>query len=106
LLKCKVYSLHLKNFKSNSLRLFVPCCFLPIFSFPVALSAVDFYVSPRGSEQADGRLGHPYSLVRVQSAARPYLLTSTIQVSMESHLMGFKAEESRLQHGKLQEIAL
>ena len=33
-------------------------------------------------------------------------IPKTIQVSMESHLMGFKAEESRLQNGKVREIAL
>jgi len=51
-------------------------------------------------EVKSGHGGGDFGLVRdfVQAVSRrdPTLLTSTIQASMESHLMGFRAEESRL----------
>jgi len=56
-----------------------------------------------------GHGGGDYGLVHdfVQAVSRqdPALLTSTIDASMESHLMGFKAEESRLS-GKTMDVKL
>lgn len=57
-----------------------------------------------------GHGGGDFGLVRdfVQAVSRrdPTLLSSTIEASMESHLMGFAAEESRLAGGKAIEISI
>jgi predicted dehydrogenase len=57
-----------------------------------------------------GHGGGDFRLVRdfVQAVFRkdPSLLTSTLDASMESHLMGFRAEESRLKGGELMEVDL
>jgi len=57
-----------------------------------------------------GHGGGDFGLVRdfVQAISRQdeSLLTSTIEASMESHLMGFLAEESRLNGGKSMEVDL
>ncbi|TKG94319.1 Gfo/Idh/MocA family oxidoreductase [Puteibacter caeruleilacunae] len=45
-----------------------------------------------------------YDFVRAVAYNDPERLTSTIQASMESHLMGFMAEKSRLKNGKVMEI--
>ncbi len=62
----------------------------------------------RTAPVTSGHGGGDYGLVRdfVQAVSRhdPSLLTSTIDASMESHLMAFAAEESRLAGGKLVEI--
>jgi len=50
----------------------------------------------QGSGHGGGDHGLVHDFVRAVSAKDPKLLSSTIQVSMASHLMGFKAEESRL----------
>jgi len=55
-----------------------------------------------GHGGADHMLVHDF--VRAVSYQDAGLLTSTIQVSMESHLMGFQAEASRLQNGMVKEI--
>lgn len=47
------------------------------------------------SGHGGGDFGLVADFVRAVSQKRPELLTSTIDASMESHLMGFKAEESR-----------
>jgi hypothetical protein len=44
--------------------------------------------------------------VRASQKKDPTLLTSTIQASMESHLMGFMAEKSRLNGGKVTPVFL
>jgi predicted dehydrogenase len=53
-----------------------------------------------GTMTESGHLGGDHGLmrdfVRAVSNQKPELLSSTIQVSMASHLMGFKAEESRI----------
>jgi predicted dehydrogenase len=55
-----------------------------------------------------GHGGGDHRLVRdfVQAVSRgdPSLLTSTLEASMESHLMGFLAEESRLSGGKVLDV--
>jgi len=57
-----------------------------------------------------GHGGGDHGLVRdlVQAVSRrdPSLLTSSLQTSMESHLIGFKAEESRLAGGRTVEVNL
>jgi predicted dehydrogenase len=66
------------------------------------------------ARQADrfksGHGGGDYGLVHdfVQSVSQqnPGLLTSTIEASMESHLMGFQAEKSRLAGGQVMEVRL
>lgn len=58
------------------------------------------------SGHGGGDHGLVHDFVRAVSAQNPALLTSTIQASMESHLMGFKAEESRLNNGTVYEIKL
>lgn len=59
-------------------------------------------------EELSGHGGGDQGIVRdfVQAISqnRPELLTSTLDVSMESHLMGFKAEESRINNGKVIEL--
>jgi len=63
-----------------------------------------------GAEVDSGHGGGDYGLVRdfVQAVSRQdeSLLTSTIEASMESHLMGFMAEESRLNNGQSMEVDL
>lgn len=44
--------------------------------------------------------------VRAVSSQDPSILSSTIEASVESHLIGFKAEESRLQGGAVKEVEL
>ena len=60
---------------------------------------------PGKAKQGSGHGGGDHGLVRdfIQAISQQdaTLLTSTIEASMESHLMGFKAEESRLQGGKV-----
>jgi hypothetical protein len=58
------------------------------------------------SGHGGGDHGLVHDFVRAVDANDPSLLTSTIQVSMESHLMGFQAEASRLDGGKIREIRL
>jgi hypothetical protein len=57
------------------------------------------------TENLGGHGGGDHRLVRdfVQAVSRsdPSLLTSTLEASMESHLMGFRAEESRLAGGRV-----
>ena len=52
-----------------------------------------------------GDHGLAHDFVRAVSFKNPELLSSTIQVSMASHLMGFKAEESRLK-GTVEEVGM
>jgi predicted dehydrogenase len=79
------------------------------------LDVYDFYERKRyqwtAKEHAAASSGHgggDYGLVRdwVQAVSRrdPTLLTSTLEASMESHLVGFTAEESRLEGGALRMI--
>jgi hypothetical protein len=58
------------------------------------------------SGHGGGDHGLVHDFVRAVDAKDPSLLTSTIQVSMESHLMGFQAEASRLDGGAVMDIAL
>ncbi|MBE7558984.1 Gfo/Idh/MocA family oxidoreductase [bacterium] len=62
----------------------------------------------RTAPVTSGHGGGDYGLVRdfVQAVSRqdPTLLSSTIEASMESHLMAFAAEESRLAGGRVTEI--
>ncbi|MCP4311755.1 MAG: Gfo/Idh/MocA family oxidoreductase [Bacteroidetes bacterium] len=58
------------------------------------------------SGHGGGDHGLVHDFVRAVDANDPGLLTSTIQVSMESHLMGFKAEASRLNQGRIEEIRI
>lgn len=58
------------------------------------------------SGHGGGDHGLMHDFVRAVYHQDPTLLTSTIQASMESHLMGFQAEESRLNKGETKEIAL
>jgi predicted dehydrogenase len=48
------------------------------------------------SGHGGGDFGLVHDFIQAVSQRNPALLTSTIEASMESHLMGFKAEESRL----------
>ena len=45
-------------------------------------------------------------LVQAVSQSNPDFLSSTLKVSIESHRMGFKAEESRLNKGQVMEFFL
>lgn len=58
------------------------------------------------SGHGGGDHGLVHDFVRAVQAGDASLLTSTIQVSMESHLMGFQAEASRLDGGNVKEIKL
>ena len=55
------------------------------------------------SGHGGGDWGLVHDFLRAVSLNDPGILSSTIQVSMASHLMGFKAEESRLS-GKVEEL--
>lgn len=59
-----------------------------------------------GSGHGGGDHGLVHDFVRAVSFKDATLLTSTIQASMESHLMGFQAEASRLEDGTVKEIVL
>ena len=59
-------------------------------------------IDPSGHGGGDHRLVHDF--VRAVSFQDPTILTSTIQASMESHLMGFQAEASRLDNGAVKQI--
>ena len=59
-----------------------------------------------GSGHGGGDHGIVHDFVQAVSQQDPTLLTSTIEASMESHLIGFKAEESRLNGGKVLETNL
>jgi predicted dehydrogenase len=48
------------------------------------------------SGHGGGDYGLAHDFIQAVSQRKPELLTSTISASMESHLMGFRAEESRL----------
>lgn len=52
--------------------------------------------STNDSGHGGGDFGLMRDFIQAVSQRNPALLTSTIEASMESHLMGFKAEESRL----------
>lgn len=56
------------------------------------------------SGHGGGDHGLVHDFVRAVSFNDPSWLSSTIQVSMASHLMGFKAEESRLSGGAVREV--
>lgn len=58
------------------------------------------------SGHGGGDYGLVHDFVRASVNNDPSLLTSTIQASMESHLMGFMAEKSRLSGGKLTPVNL
>ena len=63
---------------------------------------------PRGmtdSGHLGGDHGLMYDFVRAVSYGDPDILSSSIQVSMASHLMGFKAEESRIR-GTVEDVNL
>ncbi|HLF33098.1 MAG TPA: hypothetical protein VI583_02605, partial [Cyclobacteriaceae bacterium] len=57
------------------------------------------------SGHGGGDHGLVHDFVRAVGKHDPSILSSTIQVSMASHLMGFKAEESRLS-GKVEEMGI
>ena len=57
------------------------------------------------SGHCGGDHGLVHDFVRAVGKHDPSILSSTIQVSMASHLMGFKAEESRLS-GKVEEMGI
>ena len=59
-----------------------------------------------GSGHGGGDHGLVHDFLQAVSQQDPTLLTSTIEASMESHLMGFKAEESRLDGGKVMDTKL
>jgi len=65
---------------------------------------------PGNEKNKSGHGGGDHGLVRdfLQAVSQqdPTLLTSTLEASMESHLMGFKAEESRLYGGAVLETDL
>jgi predicted dehydrogenase len=57
------------------------------------------------SGHGGGDYGLAHDFVQAVSQHKPELLTSTISASMESHLMGFRAEESRLT-GKIIDVKM
>jgi len=80
--------------------------FLDVYNFSTAKHIkLDTHES---AQITSGHGGGDYGLVRdfVQAVSRqaPSLLTSTLDASMESHLMGFIAEKSRLSGGQLMTI--
>ncbi|MDD4645101.1 MAG: Gfo/Idh/MocA family oxidoreductase [Bacteroidales bacterium] len=58
------------------------------------------------SGHGGGDYGLVHDFVRASLNHDPSLLTSTVQASMESHLMGFMAEKSRLADGKSMDIKM
>lgn len=71
---------------------------LALYDFKARTQTV--WDASKAPESQSGHGGGDFGLARdfVQAVSQqdPTLLTSTIEASMESHLMGFKAEESRL----------
>jgi hypothetical protein len=63
-------------------------------------------VAKEGSGHGGGDYGLVHDFIQAVSQQDPSLLTSTIDASMESHLIGFKAEESRLTGGKVMETKM
>jgi len=59
-----------------------------------------------GSGHGGGDHGLVHDFIQAVSQQDPTLLTSTIDASMESHLIGFRAEESRLKGGKIMETKM
>jgi predicted dehydrogenase len=59
-----------------------------------------------GSGHGGGDHGLAHDFIQAVSQQDPTLLTSTIEASMESHLIGFRAEESRLREGKVLETKM
>lgn len=72
-------------------------------------STGEIYTYEPGAAGSSGHLGGDhglmYDFVRAVSNRNPQLLSSTIQASMASHLMGFKAEESRI-NGTVEDVNL
>jgi predicted dehydrogenase len=68
------------------------------------LAVKDFAVIDSGHGGGDYGLVH--DLIRAVDKRDPGLLTSTIEASVESHLMGFAAEDSRLAGGKAVETRI
>ncbi|MBA7561861.1 Inositol 2-dehydrogenase/D-chiro-inositol 3-dehydrogenase [subsurface metagenome] len=67
----------------------------------------DVSMAPQNqSGHGGGDYGLPHDFVQAVSQQDVSLLTSNIEASVESHLMGFKAEESRLNNGKVMEIVI
>ncbi len=58
------------------------------------------------SGHGGGDWGLVRDFIQASSQKNPDLLTSTIEASMESHLMGFMAEESRLDNGTPKKVKL
>lgn len=54
------------------------------------------------SGHGGGDHGLVHDFIQASSQHKPELLTSTINASMESHLMAFRAEESRLNGGVME----
>jgi predicted dehydrogenase len=81
---------------------------LEVFDFPTrkhwrwSVKEADQLVSGHGG----GDHGLVHDWVRAVARQDASLLTSTLEASMESHLMGFMAEESRLNGGAVKEINL
>jgi predicted dehydrogenase len=59
-----------------------------------------------GSGHGGGDHGLVHDFVQAVSQQDPALLTSTIEASMESHLIGFRAEESRLNGGQVMDTKM
>lgn len=70
--KNKIYSLHLRSFKTYSMRFSVFSCSILLSLFLLPISGVDLYVSPEGSEKADGSIGNPCSLSEVRLVAKKF----------------------------------
>ena len=58
------------------------------------------------SAHGGGDYGVLHDFIQAVTQRDETLLSSNIEASMESHLMGFKAEESRLQNGKVMDLSL
>jgi hypothetical protein len=67
----------------------------------------DVTMAPQNqSAHGGGDWGLAHDFVQAVSQQDVSILTSNIEASVESHLMGFLAEESRLNNGKVMDVVL
>jgi len=62
------------------MRFFIFYCSIILFILVFPLSAVDLYVSPEGSEEADGSFEHPYKLEQARHAVSSFLGKEEINI--------------------------
>jgi hypothetical protein len=70
------------------MRFSIFSCFLLLSFLVLPLTAVDLFVSPEGSEKADGSFERPYTLEQVRLAASSYL--GSVALNSPGWVLGFR----------------